>query len=59
MLECNIEEVLSNMTDKCIPWFYPQVDQGLRLCSPFEAVKFKDMMETLGTRTCKVSRESG
>ena len=56
MLECNIEEVLSNMTneERCTPWFYPPIDQGLRLCSPFEAIAFKNRMDILASKSCKV-----
>merc|ERR1712079_306011 len=38
-LECRLEHALANMTvdNKCIPWYYPQLDPDTRMCSPFEA----------------------
>merc|ERR1719499_1398868 len=44
--ECHIQEALLAMKDedKCLPWYYPQVDPDARLCSPFEARKMRTLM---------------
>ena len=56
VLECQIQEALSRMTeqDRCIPWYYPQIDQELRLCSPFEAFNLRSLIDSLPTNLCQV-----
>ena len=56
VLECQIQETLSRMTeqDRCIPWYYPQIDQELRLCSPFEALNLRSLIDSLPTNLCQV-----
>ena len=54
--ECKIQEALSEMKeeDKCLPWYYPQVDPDARLCTPFEAKELMTMMATVSNKKCKV-----
>ena len=40
--------------ERCTPWFYPPIDSGLRLCSPFETIAFKNRMDILASKSCKV-----
>ena len=55
--ECHIQEALSVMDDKdkCLPWYYPQVDPDARLCTPFEARKLRMMIDTMSNKKCEVS----
>ena len=57
--ECHIHEALSAMKDedKCLPWYYPQVDPHARLCSPFEAKEFRTKLDTMSNKKCKVSKD--
>ena len=43
--------------DKCLPWYYPQVDPEARLCSPFEAIKLQKMIDTISNKKCRVLDE--
>ena len=54
--ECYIHAALSAMKDedKCLPWYYPQVDAGARLCSPFEARSMREKIDTMSSNMCKV-----
>ena len=54
--ECHIREALSEMKeeDKCLPWYYPQVDPDARICSPFEARELRTMIDTVSNKKCKV-----
>ena len=51
-----MEQALSNMTDgnKCIPWYFPQLDPDMRMCSPFEARDFKNKIDVMTTNLCQV-----
>ena len=57
ILECRISNALSqlNTTNKCIPWYYPNVDPDLRMCSPFEAWDFNAKMEKVAPKACRVT----
>ena len=61
MLECQIHKALSNMTekDRCIPWYYPQIDEELRLCSPYEALDLRSMIDSQPTNLCQVFSNIG
>ena len=54
--ECYIQEALlvTKKEDQCLPWYYPQVDPKARLCSPFEAIEFKKMIDTMSDKKCQV-----
>ena len=43
--------------DKCLPWYYPQVDQDARLCSPYEAIKLRTMIDTISNKKCEVGNQ--
>ena len=60
MLECHIEETLSNLgpNDQCMPWYLPPVDANIRLCSPFEARNFTNEIDKLSNEICKVCKLS-
>ena len=47
---------MANMTvdNKCIPWYYPQLDPDTRMCSPFEAKEFNKKVDIASTNLCKV-----
>ena len=55
-LECKIEHALSllNGTERCVPWYYPNVRPDVRMCSPYEAWDFNEEMEN-GSANCTVS----
>ena len=59
--ECHIQEALLAMKDedKCLPWYYPQVDQDARLCSPYEAIKLRMMIDTISNKKCEVGKQFG
>ena len=50
-LECNLifaqgklkEEL--NLTSGCTPWFYPFVDDGFKMCDPWQTVRITEIME--------------
>ena len=42
--------------DKCLPWYYPQVDPDARLCSPFEASVLRTIIDTMSNNKCKVCK---
>ena len=56
MFECHIKAALSEMneTDRCLPWYYPQVDPEARLCSPFEARMLREKIDTMSNIACQV-----
>ena len=56
IFECRIKKALSNMTEgnKCIPWYYPPVNNDTRMCSPFEADEFKKGIELISVNECRV-----
>ena len=56
LLECRIKHVLSLFSDgdKCLPWYFPPVDPGVRLCSPYESRNFSREMEKMPHDVCKV-----
>ena len=51
-----MEKVISklNEIEKCIPWYYPPIDLELRLCTPYEAKDFANMLEKISHAQCKV-----
>jgi len=55
LLECRIKHVLSlfSDSDKCLPWYFPPVDSGVRLCSPYESRNFSREMEKMPHDVCK------
>ena len=46
-LECKVSHALSSQPkdDRCVPWYYPQARQDVRMCSPYEAREFDAKME--------------
>ena len=40
--------------DKCLPWYYPQVDPEARLCSPFESRALRETINTMSNKMCQV-----
>ena len=60
IFECRIKKALSNMTEgnKCIPWYYPPVNNDTRMCSPFEAEEFKKGIELISVNECRVRQNS-
>ena len=55
-LECKMEHALSllNGTERCVPWYYPNVRPDVRMCSPYEAWDFNEEMEN-GSANCTVN----
>ena len=47
---------MTKKEDQCLPWYYPQVDPKARLCSPFEAIEFKKMIDTMSDKKCQVDK---
>ena len=45
--------------DKCIPWYYPQLDPDMRMCSPFEAREFKSRIDVMTLDSCHVRPGNG
>ena len=41
-----------NITDACIPWNYPTADLLPKICDPWEAVEFKDIMSNVPDSKC-------
>ena len=56
ILECHIEIAISKMKDedKCIPWYFPPPNSGVRLCSPYEARSFNKEIDLIDDDECKV-----
>ena len=59
VLECHIDHTLTQMSDaeKCLPWYLPPISTDTRLCSPFEARNFTDMIDKLSNNICEVSND--
>ena len=55
-LECALSHTLSMLapSEKCLPWYYPAVDNSTRMCNPFEARNFSKIMKKTGSDQCKV-----
>ena len=55
--ECRIQMALLSMEEdeRCLPWYYPQVDPKARMCSPFEAIAVRERIDTSSSNTCNVS----
>ena len=56
ILECRINKTLAKKTDVdgCLPWYYPPVNQDTRLCAPFEAQEFEQMIQLVSVNECRV-----
>ena len=54
--ECRIQIALLPMKleDRCLPWYYHQVDPEARLCSPFEAQAMKENIDSISSGKCQV-----
>ena len=40
--------------ERCEPWYYPPLDPSVRLCSPFEAVAFQEVIDKMPKDVCQV-----
>ena len=54
--ECYVHLALSamNKEDKCLPWYYPQMNNEARMCSPFEALAMREKIDKMSSDMCKV-----
>jgi hypothetical protein len=41
-----------NQPDACIPWSYPSADLFPKICNPWEAVEFQEMISNIPTSKC-------
>merc|ERR1719210_2968267 len=54
-MECGIEYAASamNITPPCIPWYFPMNESmNTRICDPWEARKFRNLMENIPDGQC-------
>ena len=42
-------------SEKCLPWYFPAVDNSTRMCNPFEARNFGNIMKKTDSDQCKVN----
>ena len=44
-----------NVTERCLPWYYPQVDPEAKVCSPLDALTMRERIDTMPNDKCQVS----
>ena len=55
-LECSLDIAMRamspNMSDPCIPWYFPVQNASIRMCDPYEAFTFVDIMKDIADEEC-------
>ena len=54
MLECQIDYAMEQMgaNETCTPWYLPVLDEELKICDPWNAVKFRKFMSVKTSYEC-------
>jgi hypothetical protein len=58
MLECSLSfakeslKTMLNLTNACTPWYYPSQHDDITVCSPWEALKFNQLMNDVPDSNC-------